>query len=412
MYFPIDLMPLAGLALRSQLKPCRFLLAQFHLGSLANMQTPKDVRQAVKNLPTSLTEKYDEVMDRIASQDDNDAQLGRKVLSWISHAKRPLTVVEMQHAVKVESAITRIEEDDLISQDILVSVCAGIVTVDKESNVIRLVHYTAQEYLLKHRSTHFPNGERDAANACLTYFSFDNFRNGYCETDEALESLLKENALLDYAARHWADHAREVTESVMGAALNFLQDTSRTSMSFQVMTIGPYRYGGYSQGPSSHMSGLHLCAYFGMHFIPMIIRMLDTQPKVDVYDSSGKTPLWWAAAKGHEAIVKLLLEKGADIDSKDNNNQTPLSWAAAEGHEAVVKLLLKKGADADSKTNGRRTPLSRAAAYGHEAVVKLLLEKGANVDSEDNDTPLSWAAARGHKAVVKLLLEKGANVYA
>ena len=352
------------------------------------------MRQALKNLPTSLPEKYDEAMDRIASQEDNDARLGRKVLSWISHAKRPLAVAEMQHAVKVESSTTGLEKGDLISQDILVSVCAGIVTVDKESNIIRLVHYTAQEYFLETRSRHFQDAERQLANACLTYLLFDNFKDGYCETDEALESLLKENALLDYAARHWADHAREVTEPIMGATLNFLEDTSRTSLSFQVMTIGPWHSRGYSQVPSKRVSGLHLCAYFGLHL--MIIRMLERQSIVDAEDSWGRTPLMWAAARGNEALAKLLLEKGADADSRDNNGRTPLSQAAVNGNEAVAKLLLEKGADADSRDNDGRTPMSGAAAFGHEAVVKLLLEKGADVHVQG-------------EAIVRLLLEKGAD---
>ena len=52
---------------------------------------------------------------------------------------------------------------------------------------------------------------------------------------------------------------------------------------------------------------------------------------------------------GDEAVVKLLLEKGADLDSKDNNGRTPLSWAARNGHDALVKLLFEEGADLDPK---------------------------------------------------------------
>src|SRR5438270_739567 len=54
----------------------------------------------------------------------------------------------------------------------------------------------------------------------------------------------------------------------------------------------------------------------------------------------GRTSLWWAAAKGHEALVKLLLDTGkADVDSKDENGRTPLRWAERNEQETVVKLL-------------------------------------------------------------------------
>jgi ankyrin repeat protein len=42
--------------------------------------------------------------------------------------------------------------------------------------------------------------------------------------------------------------------------------------------------------------------------------------------------------------VKLLLEKGAELEAKDQYGRTPLLWAADKGHETVVKLLLEKGA--------------------------------------------------------------------
>jgi ankyrin repeat protein len=50
----------------------------------------------------------------------------------------------------------------------------------------------------------------------------------------------------------------------------------------------------------------------------------------------------WAAEKGHEAAVQLLLEKGDDLESKSINSQSPLLSAAEnrheDGHKAVVKL--------------------------------------------------------------------------
>lgn len=58
------------------------------------------------------------------------------------------------------------------------------------------------------------------------------------------------------------------------------------------------------------------------------------------------------AARGDNAsIVQLLLENGADIMAKDSkHNQTPLSRAADRGHEAVVRLLLEKDADLEAES--------------------------------------------------------------
>ena len=150
-----------------------------------------------------------------------------------------------------------------------------------------------------------------------------------------------------------------------------------------------------------------------------IIRLL-LEKGAEIEVKGGKynyTPLSWAARNGHEAVVKLLLDKGAETEVKDNKfGRTSLLWAAENGHKAVVKLLLEKGAETEVKEDKfGRTSLLWAAENGHVAVVKLLLEKGAETEVKDNDfgrTSLLWAARNGHEAVVKLLLEKGAEIEA
>jgi ankyrin repeat protein len=75
---------------------------------------------------------------------------------------------------------------------------------------------------------------------------------------------------------------------------------------------------------------------------------------------------------GHETVVRLLLEKGADVKAKTSSGWTALHLAARGGHEAVVRLLLEKGADAKAKTSSGWTALHLAARVGHEVVVRLL----------------------------------------
>ena len=70
---------------------------------------------------------------------------------------------------------------------------------------------------------------------------------------------------------------------------------------------------------------------------------LETKSSDWLYD--GRTPLSYATERGDEAVVKLLLEKGAELETKDKYYSTPLLWAASNSHKAVVKLLLEKGAE-------------------------------------------------------------------
>ena len=72
-------------------------------------------------------------------------------------------------------------------------------------------------------------------------------------------------------------------------------------------------------------------------------------------------------------VMKLLFAHGsANTDSKDNDGRTPLSWAAEKGHKAVVELLLANDeVYLNSKDLKGRTPLSWAAEKGHEAVRRL-----------------------------------------
>src|SRR4051794_7628449 len=200
--------------------------------------TLKKIKHALKNLPTgpkAYDYAYEEAMKRILSQDTDYKNLAIQVLSWIICSRRPLSTSELRHALAVEVGKTELDEENLPEIEDMVSVCAGLVTVDEESDIIRLVHYTAQEYFERTQTSWFPNAEIEIAKTCETYLSFDTFESGFCPNHEEFEERLQLNPLYDYAARNWGHHARAASNKGEQLILNLLKSEAKVSSCTQVM---------------------------------------------------------------------------------------------------------------------------------------------------------------------------------
>lgn len=129
----------------------------------------------------------------------------------------------------------------------------------------------------------------------------------------------------------------------------------------------------------------------------------------DIKNKSGRTPLSYAAEKGHPGIVKALLgNPNVKPDTVDKDGRTPLSYAVAGGHLDIVKTLLANSrVKPDLADNNGRTPLSYAAEKGRFDIVKDLQEAKAspNLPDKNGRTPLSYAAENDHVGAVRALLE-------
>lgn len=182
--------------------------------------------------------------------------------------------------------------------------CARLVTVDEESDIIRLVHYIAQEYLEPSQKQWFPNEESDIARTCVAYLSFNVFDKGFCQSDDNFEERQRLNTVYDYAAHSWGYHVRAALIEDDDLILGFLESKMSLSSACQAM-LASSRTRGYSQDLPGGLAGLHVASFFGMK----------------------------------DAIAALIL-KGHDPNAKDTWARTPLSWAAGQGHLLYLRHLL------------------------------------------------------------------------
>jgi uncharacterized protein len=159
----------------------------------------------------------------------------------------------------------------------------------------------------------------------------------------------------------------------------------------------------------------HACEAAAIGDLPLLRAALDAAPvQLAELSGDGWTPLHLAAFFAEEGVAAELLTRGADVHARSTNGtaNTPLHAAlAGRGDEAVVRRLVEAGADVNAPSDGGWTPLHLAASRGSVALVDYLLSRGADPHAlgDDGRDAATIAASRGHaEAAARLRTASGA----
>ena len=142
-----------------------------------------------------------------------------------------------------------------------------------------------------------------------------------------------------------------------------------------------------------------------------VVQMLFNQG-ADMNAQAYGTALRAASSRGYDKVVQILLNKGADVNAQDENHSTALKEASFSGHHKVVQMLLDKGADINAQGREFGNALQAASSKDHHKVVQMMLDKGADVNAQGGEfgNALNAASYNGHNKVARLLLNHNAVV--
>lgn len=364
---------------------------------------------------------YDTTIERIKRQGVQRSELALMVLGWISHAQRPLLIDELRHALAVDFSdhenyqrIHHLDADNLVRPQLLVDVCAGLITIEPETKVVQLVHFTTQEFFNKNGGLHFPDVPAKIAGTCLTYLLVDEFDGGPCFGKDSLRTRLDQYPFYKYAASHWGDHARGKFESkALDLILELIRNNKKLCASVEACNLHEPEFFRWCNRFGTHPDGfgpLHCAASQGLD---QAIKVLLAEGK-DPYDIDGtfKTPVHWAAWRGHCSSLRILLDTGFDIHTASEDGFLLLETAVDQNREEAAQLLLDRGFEINRRGFGGHTALLTAALMGRENIVHLLLERGGDcqLTSRFGETALMKAVFSGQKGIIRTLLSHGAKV--
>lgn len=427
----------------------RFLAARFHMESLATKLSVSKIRKALTNLPSTLDGLYHDVFCRIDAQSEDLRLAADKALRWIAYAYRPLYVDELGEALAIEPEGEDFDPDAIPDIDLVLEACAGLVIVDEETELIRLVHYTAQDYLDKLLASRFNGAHASIARDCLTYLSYDVIQSSKSESESVSEDQGEsdddrnglECHLLDYVVLFWAQHYTKGDDASPSAQLHdFLVTNPQVYLDtsfyrhFRIKSpadlescsgIGIAAYHGLDDALSLLLqnganineityedhSALHLAALGGN--ITAIEMLLNYGADIECRGEFGEgTPLHVAIEHDKEGAARLLVDRGANVVTVDRDEVSPFAEVPWDSPISFLQILLNRGGDINSRGICGQTQLLMRVENDDVETVQWLLEQGASVNLRDDAgrTGLHYAAELKSATMTRLLLDKGALI--
>ena len=130
-------------------------------------------------------------------------------------------------------------------------------------------------------------------------------------------------------------------------------------------------------------------------------------------DSGGRTPLFWACARGDFTKVSLLIEKGADVNIPSLEGNLAAFAAVFSQNQACIRKIFPLVSGINEKSLQGWTLLQSCCFCGIDAdIIDLLISRGADIESTmvEGATALILVAQQNHKQCGEALIAHGANL--
>ncbi|KAF8542365.1 hypothetical protein BDD12DRAFT_385345 [Trichophaea hybrida] len=350
--------------------------------------TNAEILACLKRLPTELEDFYAFMFDRLESGKDRDIKDGIRLFRLVLIACRPLTVVELRHALAI---LDRSQSGEEFQNNIISAIerrivhCGGNFLEIKVDETVQIMHQTAREFLIRTirdaSKLHF--NITDKAHKTITTmwvrylklcFTSPSMQDGFAKSTSwspndfrDYAEYLNEWPLIEYIFRYIKDHLDlcERNEEVSQLVMNLIRQMADNQASYFLASFLDFRLGhnkGQEIAVNEHQETSENIIYSTFNAaaepkLPHVVKALLLTCAQNSPDAELKTPLIISAQKGLVGATKLFLGGNIEKDAQDNLGRTALHYAAENGSEAIVRLLTEQFADKQIEDNNKETAL-------------------------------------------------------
>ncbi|KAJ5757468.1 uncharacterized protein N7511_006162 [Penicillium nucicola] len=423
-----------------------FRYVECQLNSFRRAKNRNQLDESLRTLPRDLDETYERMLCGI---DEAYVEDVRRVLTVLSLAIRPLTVDELidAHEVELGESPSLDREGRSYEENDLVEICLGLIEIvttddpiereiiitdktDEETvsttRIVRIAHFSVQEYLQSDRIRQQKAAtfaiKRKSANAeltqiCLAYLLDPTLSEGVVD-----EVKLRDFPFAGFAAMYWHRHYQNSEEAKINSTklmLDIFQNETNSFVTWvRLYAVDrPWEEIPTSQSVEDIASPLYYASFLGLEVVLNTILATDYKSSdlcglVNAQGGYFGNALQAASWKGHEEVVLMLLDHGADMNAQGGRFGNALQATSSQGHKNVVSMLLDHGAGVNAQGGHFGNALQAASCGVHKDVVSILLDHGADVNTQGGayGNALQAASYRGNREVVSILLDHGADV--
>jgi ankyrin repeat protein len=338
------------------------------MDAISHLEDGIEVQHTLHSLPTDLTDMYSNLLREHLQRTGIAPELHVLVLQCVTHAVRPLRLLEISDCITVTQPQHGKDSGKL--KKLVRSACGPLLEILPDETV-RVVHHSLTEYLLgtirpvndtlapfvalESGQTH----ERIAM-LCLKYLHLGALAQLKVKTSgfqgEAIETAIN-TPFTNYALTNWHTHIKNA--AAFGHDLNSVNDylhqllveghkdnTKKLSLSANLQSNGGRSSG---RSPKTQAVALRLAIALDLHsFVESLLDRYGTD--ITNYDPDiDYSPLIFAVTTGNCDIVQSLIRNGADVNEYDTHGATPLHTAVGwgfgrKGNAVMAEILLRAGA--------------------------------------------------------------------